>query len=81
MLDRPRPAQLERQTRRRQQRRDRQRRHRQLRAAGVVVVRIPIDCEIVGWLRRTQWLVGEREGVGEIADALLRLLADSARRT
>ena len=43
------------------------------------MVTIPVDCEIVAWLRRTQWLVGEREGQAEIADALSRLIADAAQ--
>jgi hypothetical protein len=72
MLDRP--AELERQARRRLYRR-----HRQREAAGVVMVTIPVDCEIVAWLRRTQWLTGPVEGHAEIADALTRLLEDSAR--
>jgi hypothetical protein len=76
MLDRP--AELERQARRRLYR-ERQRRHRQREAAGVVMVTIPVDCEIVAWLRRTQWLTGPVEGHAEIADALTRLLEDSAR--
>ncbi len=73
MLDRPDQAH------RRQQYRERQRRHRRREAAGVVMVTIPVDCEIVAWLRRTQWLVGEREGQAEIADALSRLIADAAQ--
>ena len=79
MLDRP-AQELERQARqRRLQHRERQRRHRRREAQGVVMVHIPVDCEIVAWLRRTQWLVGESEGADEIADALSRLIADAAR--
>jgi hypothetical protein len=67
------------QAQRRQQHRERQRRHRRREADGVVMVTIPVDCEIVAWLRRTQWLTGPLEGQSEIADALTRLLEDAAR--
>jgi hypothetical protein len=65
---------------RRDRKRARDRRHRRRRAAGVVVVAVPIGCETVDWLRRTQWLTGPSEGHAEIADALERLLSDAARR-
>jgi hypothetical protein len=79
VLDRPSP-QLARLDRQREIKRARDRRHRQRRAAGVVVVSIPVDSEIVCWLRRTQWLTGPCEGPAELADALTRLLADAVRR-
>jgi hypothetical protein len=77
VLDRP--AQLERQARRRLQKRQRDRRHRARLRDGITMVTIAVDCEVVGWLRRTQWLTGPREGRAEIEDALSRLLQDSAR--
>jgi hypothetical protein len=78
MLDRP--AELERQARRRLQKQARDRRHRRRLAEGVVMATVAIDPEVVAWLRRTQWLVGPREGRAEVADALSRLLQDAARR-
>jgi hypothetical protein len=78
MLDRP--DQLEREARRRERKRARDRRHRERLSAGIVMVTLAADCELT-WLRRTQWLVGPREGRAEIESALTRLLADSAQRS
>jgi hypothetical protein len=77
VLDRP--AKLERQARRREAKRRRDARHRARLRDGITMVTIPVDCGLVGWLRRTRWLTGPREGRAELEDALTRLLQDSAR--
>jgi hypothetical protein len=58
----------------------RQRRFRERRRAEVMMVSIAVDRHIIDWLCATRWLTPRGECItrGEVADALERMVADSA---